>query len=273
MTMEPDGRAAVPISLNGRNVQMLLDTGSPQSVIASAVIDKLQLARHALPEGLFFQFYSGVVLTEFVRVDTMSLNGHSLPSWRFIAAPDIMFAHNSKGLFGEDFLSAVDLDLDFGHRQLGLISSEHCPGRVVYWTHGDYSVVPMRQDDDAHIYIDVVLDGHEVEATVDTGAADSAMTLKTARHTFDLDEDDPALKPAMVTDKKGDQRVGSYSYPFSSLSFGDVVVENPQITIIPTGDVAPWAPKLLLGMNVLRQLHVYIAYKEKRLYLTSAEAE
>ena len=29
-------------------------------------------------------------------------------------------------------------------------------------------------------------------------------------------------------------------------------------------------PDILLGMNVLKHLHVYIAYKEKKLYITPA---
>jgi hypothetical protein len=30
--------------------------------------------------------------------------------------------------------------------------------------------------------------------------------------------------------------------------------------------------KLILGMGILRQLHIYIAYREKKLYVTAASA-
>lgn len=272
ITTESDGRATVPVGLNGQIVHLIVDTGSPDSVVANTVTDQLQLARHALPDGIYFQSYGGFVLTQFVSVDKLTLNGRALPPWRFVAAPDAMFPHDAKGLIGGDFLSAVDVDLDFGHGKVGFISPDHCPGKVIYWTRGDYAEVPMWQDDDRHIYVDVTLDGHEVEATIDTGSARSATTMRTARQHFDISEDDPALKPADRAESKDGDKPRALTYPFSSLTFGGVTVENPQIEILPTRNVAPWAPKLLIGMNVLRQLHVYIAYREKKLYLTLADA-
>jgi hypothetical protein len=32
-------------------------------------------------------------------------------------------------------------------------------------------------------------------------------------------------------------------------------------------------PDLILGMNVLSQMHVYIAYRERKLYITAADPQ
>ena len=60
-----------------------------------------------------------------------------------------------------------------------------------------------------------------------------------------------------------------YNYPFQSLSFGAVQVSHPQIQIV---EDRVWYDKtdLLLGIGILRQLHLYIAYKEGKMYLTPA---
>ena len=56
------------------------------------------------------------------------------------------------------------------------------------------------------------------------------------------------------------------------MSFGGVEVSNPDITLIPDrkAQLGPQAPDLILGIGILRQLHLYIAYREKKLYLTAA---
>jgi hypothetical protein len=79
---------------------------------------------------------------------------------------------------------------------------------------------------------------------------------------------------------------------FQLLSFGGVDVKNPVLFALP--DAAEQAirknyadpksiddpvyglqlglPRLTIGENVIRRLHVYIAYKEQTMYVTSADA-
>jgi len=78
-----------------------------------------------------------------------------------------------------------------------------------------------------------------------------------------------------------------YRHRFASLSFGGVTVANPMIDVIRdlaermgprtvTGtrvpDVQEELPDLLIGMDILRHLHLYIAYGEQKLYITPASA-
>jgi len=59
----------------------------------------------------------------------------------------------------------------------------------------------------------------------------------------------------------------------SRFSLGGVSVENPDLLLYPRGAMAlPGDPELILGMGILRQLHMYIAYKERKLYVTAASA-
>jgi hypothetical protein len=81
-----------------------------------------------------------------------------------------------------------------------------------------------------------------------------------------------------------------YRHAFKSLSFEGLTISNPSLDIIPdlqrgqmerppaTGTRMPDSsveqklPDLLIGMDVLRHLHLYIAYKEQKLYITPESA-
>ena len=49
-------------------------------------------------------------------------------------------------------------------------------------------------------------------------------------------------------------------------------MNNPDLVLVPDqlSRQPDEAPKILLGVNVLRQLHMYVAYKERKLYVTPA---
>jgi len=61
-----------------------------------------------------------------------------------------------------------------------------------------------------------------------------------------------------------------YSYTFKTLNFDGVTVQNPKVWFISQKYSKDPDYKMLLGMNVIRQLHMFISYKEKMLYITSA---
>ncbi len=267
LSTETDGRVTIPMVLNGQKVSLMVDTGGVFSVLSQSAANALQLKPKPLPHGLFFEFYGKTRLTQMVDVDSLAIGEAVVPNWDFVLGPDSMFL-NDDGLIGANFLKGFDVDIDYAHSKLNLMAPDHCPGRVVYWTSEPYAEVPMDLDANWHITIPVVLDGKSITATVDTGAAQSSMTLEEASRLFDLAENDLRLK------RIGRPQSGSadYRYPFSSMTFSGVSVLNPDIVLIPKAKVTSGAPPLLLGASVLRQLHVYIAYHEKMLYLTGAEA-
>jgi hypothetical protein len=80
-----------------------------------------------------------------------------------------------------------------------------------------------------------------------------------------------------------------YRRRFNSLAFEGVTVSNPMIVIMPNmmGNVNPGAPRtgsiiredrnglpnVILGMNVLSEMHLYTGYKERKLYMTAANPQ
>lgn len=118
-----------------------------------------------------------------------------------------------------------------------------------------------------HIYITGTLDGTKVHALVDTGSSVSVMTLQQAD--VILGWHGLPAEAKKVGSFRGNEQ---YLYPFKTLSFGGITINNPKMLI--TNVTGPGTESdeydLVLGMDVLRHLHLYISYAEKTLYVTPA---
>ncbi|MDE2182019.1 MAG: aspartyl protease family protein [Alphaproteobacteria bacterium] len=262
IAIESAGRVTVPVSLQGEEVNLLVDTGGVFSMISRRVVDRLKLH----PQMIYMQslqMFGGRTLDHFVTVPEIKIGAMVGKNRDFVVIPDDYLASDDDGILATDILAAMDVDFDMAGGKVALFSHDHCEGKVVYWTHDPYAAVPFKLDDERHMKIDVTLDGKDVPAFIDTGSFDSAMSLETAADIFGLD---------VAALKKNDGR-----HAFKLLSFDGVAVANPNINLIPDEESKIMGgygqPKLLIGMGILRQLHFYIAFRERVMYVTPADAK
>lgn len=262
MTTLPSGRVTVPMRVNGREVPFLVDTGGFFGGISSSLANAMKLRREPWPFGLRLVFYLRSQEKHVVGLDSIGFGPVEAKSVSIPVMPDNLLESDAYGLLAGNVLHGYDVEFDFFHEKLNVWSPDHCPGRVVYWADA-WAEVPMTIDEAWHVIIPVTLDGHKLKALVDTGAAETVMTAEHAQDIFGWNPS--TLKP---------MRGGGFQYPFASLKFEGIEVQHPAIRLIPKAFVSSNATtELLLGTTVLRQLRLYIAYKEKMLYLTSAEAQ
>jgi hypothetical protein len=191
------------------------------------------------------------------------------------------------GILGADMLQNVDLDLDFAVGKLNFVSPDHCAGNVVYWQAPAVAIVPITLDRWGHVFFRMQLDGRRVNAALDTGASTTVLNLDVARRTFRVDVNAPDVEK--VGELSGGYTANVYRRRFKSLAFEGVTINDPMITILPdlmggmnqgttrTGslirDERNGLPDMILGMNTLSRMHVYIAYKERKLYITAANPQ
>ena len=188
------------------------------------------------------------------------------------------------GVFGVDFLGAYDADLDFGSDLLRVFSQDHCEGGVLYWQAPAVGVVPIRVES-GKITMPVSVNGREIHAIIDTGAPGTMMSQDIARSVFGLTLGAPGTEETGDFEGTGHK---AYAHTFDTLAFGDIQVKNAHVDLVPdlmgrNGERQQQAgnrarlysdeiklPELIIGMNVLRKLHVYMAFKEQRLYVSPA---
>jgi hypothetical protein len=96
------------------------------------------------------------------------------------------------------------------------------------------------------------------------------MSLETAERLFGIDAKSLQALPTPISGTEG----LTYRYPFKSVTFSGenesgVTVNNPDILLVP--NALSHAPGVtIIGMGILRQLHLYIAYREHKLYVSQA---
>jgi predicted aspartyl protease len=276
----------VPVKIAGTPKYMVLDTGSALTTIMRDAADGLNLRlRHGNFEVINV---SGDYSSEFAE-GSLELGNLKADNVAFAIMPNSNKFTDDKrfaGFLGADILSHYDVSVDFGTNKLDLLSPDHCEGKVIYWQAAAVAVVPIRVLKSGHILVPVTLDGQKIWATLDTGASSSTLSLDAAESDFGLKPGSADM--AQRGDLLGRPGLQTYSHTFKSLEFNGIAVSDPKIDIIPnmTSDRMANTPQtgtriadpataedisdMLLGMDVLKHLHLYIDYNEEKLYITPA---
>lgn len=265
LQLEKSNQVSVPVSFGERALRLIVDTGSPASVLTEGAVARLAVRPQPVQAPIRFTLFGGERMKSFVKLDDFRLGALHVDHTSFLVMSDSLPA-GVDGLIGADFLRQFDVDFDFANARMNLFRPHRCAGRAVYWTKDDAAIatVPFEAtSEDRHIVFPVALDGQTIEATLDTGASMSTMNLESAQRLFGID--------AQASDVRMLGKNAS-TYPFKTLAFGGVTVANPAIVMLPEAETQFPNYKMLLGMTVLRQLHLFIAYREKTLYVTSADA-
>jgi predicted aspartyl protease len=174
----------------------------------------------------------------------------------FIEARDLP---DADGTLASDILRDYDVEVDFAGGDISLISPDYC-------TVTSTAVIAMDVAQNGHVRFPLKIDGKTIIATLDTGSATSLISIKAAV-LLGIDPNSPGL--ALVRDT-GQYQI--YAYPFHSLDFRGVLVKNPHIAIVSEGFIPGSESDLVLGMDVLRQLHFTIAYRDRRLFISPMAA-
>jgi predicted aspartyl protease len=268
----------VPVKINGVDKRLVLDTGGYTSQITLETTEALKLP---VGGGLGTMKYIGgsEIAIRSATISDFEMGSMRARNLSVLVSPIPGLAAQADGLLASDLFLAYDIDMDFGHDKLNFISSDHCPGKVIYWQAQALAEIPLRIVN-GHYLIDITLDGKRLVAMIDTGSPHSSIGLAEAQRYFSLS---PA-SPDMLMAAKANGSVTTYMRKFGVLSFEGIEIHDPNIAVLQTdlldrerasagahviGQVSqPW--DMTLGMDVLRHLHVYIATKERKLYITPA---
>lgn len=283
MTQSDEG-LLVPVSIQGAPKTMIIDTGAPLSVVDPQAAIDLKLITHDVVQGRMYTT-SGRQFTQMAIIHGLDIGQMHASDVRVMVEPSRLSGDSRvAGLLGADFLRHFDIDLDFGAHKLNLFSQNHCEGKVIYWPADAVAVVPMNVENSGHITVPVTLDGHEFQALFDTGAFGTILSREAAVNYFGLKPDTPD------TPKVGTSSTGAtmFKHVFKSLVLEGIAINNPTVYIhedmakyaiaqsphtgsmLASADSSEGFADLTLGMNELRHLHVFVSYKEEKLYITAA---
>ena len=297
----------VPVEINGAPKQFLLALGSDPDEIAEAAADELHLQRIDRStisnakglQGSEMQFQprfldvTGADVKSAqagVRAQTFTLGGATLHGMPLLISSDrdLGKAKPYDGLLTAGGFRNYDIALDFAGGALSFLAPSGCadPNRIVTWPHAAVAVIPVTLAG-GKIGVPVMIEGHRIDAVLDTASDHSVMRRAVAERLFGF----KAGTAEMMADSGLRDGAGGrvYRHTFPEVALEGVVARNVPMLIqvssmvrkarrAPTtgsrlqadDDAGEPVPDLTLGMDVLSQLHLYIAFGQNRIFATPA---
>lgn len=224
-----------------------------------------------------------------VTVPSFTIGGATGKNLGFAIATDNEIAKSAPydGIMTGDFFKQYDVELDFTDMKINYLTPNKCtdPHQVVFWPHKEVAIIPMNLVD-GKIEVQVVIGGNQINAVLDTASPRTIMRRDIAENTLGLKANSPQMPPA------GDMRDGNdmqiYNATFPQITFAGGVTAFNVPALIQTNGMThnlhkesvlgsraqfkadPRIPALTLGMDVLRQLHIYVVYGQQSLFMTAA---
>ncbi len=261
------GITAVAATLQGQKIALLVDTGAFVSTVFRNGAQRFDLRPGADARFTNISGIGGVTFAPIVTVRDLGLGRGLAHSLDLPVAGE--FSRPVDGLpvfalFGADFLSNYDVDVDVPHQHFGLYKATGCDQAMRPFD-PPYIEVPFREEDD-HVVLDIKLDGHPMTAILDTGASSTVIDRNDARAA--------GATPDLLAADRGREMNGIDSRPvtvrrhrFGSLEVGDERINNPFLDV---ADIQSGAS--LLGRDFLRLNRVLISYPRRMLFIQPVAA-
>jgi hypothetical protein len=238
----------------------------------------------ALVEGRRMMDGGGRFSEDLARVGDFTLGSMETGGFYTQVSADPEFANSaSAGVLGSDMMIRYDIDLDFAHRLLNYFMPEQCERAGVYWAPEKVTAVKMEAYATV-VYVPVSLDGHTIIAALDTTADKTILNPKVADELFGLNPE--TMEAGTARDSGAVMRAGLHR--FTSLSFGGLTFDNPEIAIPldvmtentrefhaakaarDTFHLSEFLPDMVIGMDVLKRTHLYVSFQNRRVYVSAA---
>jgi len=294
MEVYPD-HLLLPVSFGATPEKLAFRMDFAASAINGDIADKLDMHITSMPPNVHIK-RNGEDLTRIAHVRDMHLGRLTINDMEFLMLRPGSYGGEVAGDLGTQMFEKVDLELDIAGGKFNLFSSDHCPGKVVYWT-SNYAELPLKREKTfGYLRADVSLDGRPLTVSLSTEGR-SRIGMDAMRRLFNIDETSPQLV-AIGQDLLGHK---TYRFPFKSLTAAGLTVSNPDIVVYdepprpecktamhftdpdPADQLHSTAqPRLtqnfgcndaVLGLSVLSKLRIYVSRQENLLYISAAGAK
>lgn len=251
--------------MNGRKVAFYVDTGAVTSIVTPDAVRQFALHRSFNGANMRLRGIGGSVEAPVVMIHSLVL-GHGLArNIELPVAGDLGRPVQGLpviGLFGADFLSNYDVDVDVPGHHFALYALQGCGSRIQPIDQPFFEV-PFRLED-TKIVLELKLNGEPMTAFLDSGATRTTLTRGDARRAG-------VGRDAMAADRAG-HAVGIDLNPVDMRlhRFGSLEIGNERMRNFPfaVGDTEG----SLLGDDFLHFNRVWISYPLQRLFIQPVSA-
>lgn len=260
-------RASVPVTFNGKQSRLWLDSGAFFNLMPKAKAVELGLTTEPLPSGFRVSGIGGSFAPELARVRDFGILGVTLHQMQFVVGG----SDGGNGFLGANLLGVWDTEFDMAKGAVNIFKESGCNGMsMAYWGQGmsvgEARLLNGSTPSDNHIYVEVFVNGHPLRAVLDTGAPTSIIGRHAAEEAG-IDLAAPQVVSSLGMAGFGSHRRQSWIAHTQSISIGGENIANSPIRVIDdAGDNREH--DMLLGMDFLMAHHVIISRPQRRMFLT-----
>jgi hypothetical protein len=259
--MEP----AIDGTIDDTPATLLIDTGSYDTFLTRTGVEKHDLTMFAT--GSYDVGVGGYSRVYAARVRELGLGpAKTHKSFELPVTGSMSWTPSYDAVLGAPSLFEFDLEVSLKDKVLKLYSSENCEHAVLkFWKENAISVpFTSASVSEPQPHIEVTLNGHKLDAIIDTGASVSLITREAAE-SAGIDVDGPDVKRLGDVTGIGSNKVPHWSTTVKSLSIGDETIRQGEIGIIDPRGQGGWG--MLLGQDFLHAHRVLFAMEQHKLYL------
>ena len=139
-----NGDLGIPVTIAGKEQTVALGLKNPYSYFLASYVKSAGFQTAPMPEGMSVNFGLGAA-EAIVTIPLLRIEGAGAKDALLLEVEHVRWTDGTVGELGLDLLSKFDVELDFANNKFNLYSSNHCPGKAVYWS-DTYAPVPLVMD-------------------------------------------------------------------------------------------------------------------------------
>jgi predicted aspartyl protease len=250
--------------INGTPAPMMVDTGASETVLTRTGTEKRGLRLHST--GTFSRGIGGTSMIYSARLKDFAAGPAHTDNISLMVIGETGFVPSFDAILGAPFLLQTDLEISLADKVLKFFRPDGCKDAFLgYWESGAIEVpFAYNGDRSPNPHFEVLLNGHKIDAVIDTGSATSVIELAAARRAgLKLDTPGSTRLPDAVG--VGTRHAPHWSAVLDTLQIGGETIRGGTIGVMDTkGDLRV---DMLLGVDFLRAHRVLFAMQQQKLYL------
>jgi tetratricopeptide (TPR) repeat protein/predicted aspartyl protease len=261
-----NGRAIVPVTINGTKVGLMADSGASFTVLDPALVGQLKLHLDAAPFNLNMHGVGGSPDVHATLVRSLGIGSLNLTNREVLVMPS---GGSGVGVLGQDLLGVHDVEYDFAHSVIRLMDPKDCGKQpLAYWSAGarvfELNIDPPPRQNVLSTKGEAFLNGVRIRVQFDTGAQTSLISLRAAERAG-VKADGPGVIPVGQMFGAGRRPVSVWLARFTTFKVGEEQMANARIRI---GDLGLEDTDMLLGADFFLSHRVYVANSQHKLYFS-----
>lgn len=261
-----DRRVFARMSSNDRQIVVLVDTGSPRSLINKKSADALNAQHVRAAEREIMDFSGNKQSVDLRMLPSLRVGDHEFGPFRFLTVADGLSVenHTFDAILGMDITKGLDIELDLD----GSIMILSRPGTCASNSSSKSVYIPFTPLDDVRFQIDIKVNGITLTAMIDTGATDT-LVIESGSQLLGFNEQVLSFdRDVLLSGISNKSVISGKEHEINRLEIGPFLVKNKTLVVSRTAQASF---DVILGFDVLSKFNMCLSRTAQGIWFESRD--